>query len=62
MLNIDEMTPDELRRRLRDALNENESLRRRLENNTSIVTDGSGRWTSTLDMAWKVTSTPKDSP
>ena len=30
-MDIDSMTPDELRRRLRDALRENEALRRRLE-------------------------------
>lgn len=31
MVDIDSMTPDELRRRLRDALRANEELRRRLE-------------------------------
>jgi hypothetical protein len=56
---IDAMPPDELRRRLRDALAENEALRRRLENGTKVTING---WSVKVDEAWKVPSAPKESP
>lgn len=55
-MNIDDMTPDELRRRLRDALAELENLKRRLEpesttNEYTLTHNGTGY---RIVEAWRV--------
>jgi hypothetical protein len=59
-MDIDNMTPDELRRALRDALAENEALKRRLTPGVHVLAND--RWSVTLSDVRKVEFTAKVTP
>jgi len=53
MMDIDNMAPDELRRRLREALAEVEELKKRLSPPPAAA-GSAGTWTVTVNEAWAV--------
>jgi hypothetical protein len=59
-MDIDSMTPDELRRALRDALAENEALKRRLAPGTHVIKND--RWSVTMTDVYEVKFTAKAEP